>query len=144
MIKLLNALFRRRDIVNCARGVYLQRWFVVRWKERFAIFVHRFERSDEDCALHDHPWSFIVIPLWRGYVEHHEMRRTLFSVANRTRVYPLIGSRFRRAEYKHRVELIDGKPSWSLFIRFNRRRVWGFWTELGWVAWDRWWQDKCE
>lgn len=136
MKRLLDYLFERRDIVNCEREIYLQRWFVVRLAERFAIFAHRFERSDEDRALHDHPWDFIVIPLWRGYVEHSEK--------GARRVYPLLGIRWRRAEYRHRVELIAGRPAWSLFVRFNRRRAWGFWLPEGWMAWNRWWQEKCE
>lgn len=159
---LLNRLFTRRDIPNCDRETYLRRWYVVRTK-RMGIFVHKFERSDKDRCLHDHPWPFIVIPLVRGYWEHSE--RATHCTYNavhglqyhwevvRRRVLPIIGARFRNAKYKHRVELLTGydncgcseeKPSWSLFIRFTEYRVWGFWEKGGWIPWNKWWQDKCE
>lgn len=110
---------------------------------------------DEDRALHDHPWPFIVIPLWRGYIEHNEKRVMILDdpndkfdsdhvVQNTTRVYPILGTRFRRSEYRHRVELFEGKAAWSLFIRFTKERVWGFWTP-SFVPWNQFWKDnKCE
>jgi hypothetical protein len=134
--KLLNKILPKRVIVNCDHDPYLHRWYLFR-SGRFGIFIHKFVRSDEDRALHDHPWSFLVIPLWRGYREHNQK-----GVRN---VLPLLGTRFRRAEYQHRVELRAGKPSWSLFIRFRKRREWGFWDKVsGFILWNKWWQDKCE
>lgn len=147
---LLNRLFQRKDIVSCDRELYLQRWYLFR-SERLGVFLHHFVRSDEDRALHDHPWSFLVVPLWRGYIEHsecsmcrHPPTPTACLCPRRVRVYPLLGTRFRRGTYRHRVELIDGKPSWSLFFRFREHRTWGFWLPTGFMAWNRWWQEKCE
>jgi hypothetical protein len=141
----LARLFQHKVIVNCERDPYLIRWYVLR--TRFlAIFIHKFVRSDEDRALHDHPWNFLVIPIWRGYIEHSQhtspMVGDTWEVTRR--VWPILGTRFRRAEYRHRVELIQGKPSWSIFIRFTERRTWGFWPKDGFIAWNKWWADKCE
>jgi hypothetical protein len=133
--RILDWLFAKRVIVNCEHDPYLHRWFIIR-RERFALFIHRFVRGDEDRALHDHPWHFIVIPVWRGYIEHND--------AGARRVWPILGVRFRRATYRHRVQLIDGKPAWSLFIRFKHLREWGFWPSEGFILWNKWWQDKCE
>jgi hypothetical protein len=147
--KLLDRLFSKRVIVNCDRDPYLHRWFVVR-RDVFALFVHKFIRSDEDRALHDHPWDFIVIPIWRGYYEQSE--------SGKRRVLPLLGTRFRRGTYRHRVELLRkpykdvpvyvhvGRemPSWSLFIRFRKWRDWGFWEKTGFIQWQAWWNEKCE
>lgn len=153
--RLLDRLFAKRVIVNCERQAYLHRWFVIR-TERFALFIHKFVRSDEDRALHDHPWSFLVVPIWRGYVEHSDreevtfepdgtqLRKVTLLRPSKRRVWPILGARFRRAEYRHRVELIDGKPSWSLFFRFRSRRTWGFWPTSGFIAWNKWWEEKCE
>lgn len=167
LVKILNRLFKRRDIVDCNGSLYLRRWYLFR-SERVGIFIHQFVRSDEDRALHDHPWDFIVIPLWRGYIEHnvrhHPCGGQLEPYANQTRVLPLLGTRWRRAEYKHRVELLECdyrgaldleedcprcagrgiKPAWSIFIRLRKRREWGFATPEGWIQWNRWWQEKCE
>lgn len=57
-------------IYNCENNKYLTRWYLFR-RERFAFFLHLFHRSDEDRALHDHPWTFISFILWRGYWEHY-------------------------------------------------------------------------
>lgn len=133
--KILNKCFKKKVIVNCDRDEYLHRWYLIRTK-KFGLFIHKFIRSDEDRATHSHPWNFIVIPLWQGYLEHND--------TGITRVFPLLGTRFRKAEYRHRVELIEDKPSWSLFVRFEERIEWGFWPKEGFIQWNKWWQDKCE
>lgn len=122
-------------IVNCDRLPYLYRWYLI--KTRFlGVFIHRFARSDEDRALHDHPWNFIVIPLWQGYLEHSDR--------GVRRVLPIIGTRIRKATYRHRVELVEGRHAWSLFVRFRYRRTWGFWPAGVFVNWRKWWNDLCE
>lgn len=161
--KLLNLLFQKREIVNCDRDIYLHRWFLIR-NRFFAVYIHKFVRSDEDRACHDHPWDFLVIPIWRGYWEWSQIqcpyqRPCILCVGapcngliNRVkRVWPILGTRFRRAEYRHRVNLIGsnsegsiGLPAWSLFIRFRKRRDWGFWLPTGFKQWNAFWQEKCE
>jgi len=133
--KIIDRFLDSRVIINCEKDPYLKRWYLRR-KPNLAIFIHKFIRSDEDRALHDHPWDFIVIPIWRGYVE--------FNDEGSRRVWPIISSVRRSAEYRHRVELIKRKPAWSIFIRLKRRRMWGFWPENVFVDWQRWWSDQCE
>lgn len=179
--RVLNRLFKKRGIVNCDHDVYLHRWFIYRGT-RIGIYIHKFVRSDEDRACHDHPWDFLVIPLWRGYIEHSEgkcpykhpcllcvggeTRPEMCTIQTHRRVLPILGTRFRRAEYRHRVELLPemvntqspwdtpgiltpertGKElaAWSLFIRFTKRRQWGFWTNNVFQHWNAWLQEKCE
>ncbi len=170
--RILNRLFEKKVVVNCAREPYLHRWYLLR-TEPVGI-LHKFVRSDEDRALHDHPWSFIVIPLWGGYVEHTDVpfdstridhwsqhlnvpEEFLYldlhsylpemlpdRLDKKRRVWPLISTRYRGTDYRHRVELINDRPSWSLFIRFRKVREWGFWEKAGFVQWNKWWQEKCE
>lgn len=125
---------RLKVIHNCDGDPYLYRWYLLRtpW---VALFLHRFVRSDEDRALHDHPWAFLVIPIWRGYVEHNDK--------GQRRVWPLLGIRFRRATYRHRVQLIHGRPAWSLFFRFREHRTWGFWPGGRFIDWRSWWTNNC-
>jgi len=132
---ILTKLFRKRIILNCDKDPYLIRWYLFR-TEPFAIFIHKFERSDEDRALHDHPWCFIVIPIWNGYIEHNQK--------GTFRVYPFWSVVYRHCLYRHRVELIGDLKAWSIFIRFKRQRLWGFWPEQGFVSWKKWWSDMCE
>lgn len=162
---LLDKILKKRVIINCEHDPYLHRWFL--WKgERLGIYIHKFVRSDEDRCLHCHPWSFIVIPIWRGYIEHSESLRQSGEIYEGFhRVYPIIGTRFRKGTFRHRVELfndlisqiteyLDGSikgtfksplPAWSIFIRFKRFREWGFWPEGKFISWHKWWKEnKCE
>lgn len=167
--RILNKIFDCRVIVNCDRDPYLLRWYVFR-TERIGLFIHKFIRSDEDRSLHDHPWAFFVIPLWGGYIEHSdrpphdsEARAAIMAwsknpgadldaldrslnerIPVRRRVWPIVSARYRDVTYRHRVELIESRPSWSLFFRFTKVREWGFWPKEGFVLWNKWWQDKCE
>jgi hypothetical protein len=112
--RVLNRLFKKREIVNCDHDIYLHRWFIYQGT-RIGIYIHKFVRSDEDRALHDHPWNFLVIPLWRGYIEHNEQwddgdgtrHGPAIKYINKTRVLPILGTRYRKAEYRHRVELLN-------------------------------------
>lgn len=141
LFKVLNRLFKHRVITDCiTRDPYLYRWFLFRTK-RIGIFLHCFVRSDYERALHDHPWNFLVIPIWRGYIEHQERRVKHHShqwnadgercercgakdwmdsascvtyEANKARVLPILGTRMRFAEWKHRVELLKAKPTMTV------------------------------
>lgn len=132
---LLDRCLCYRVIINCDKEPYLKRWYLIR-RESCGLFIHKFIRGDEDRALHDHPWNFVIIPLWRGYVEHQDSGR-------KRRVWPLMIS-IRKGEFRHRVELVGAKPAWSIFVRFRRRRDWGFWPNKVFVHWKKWWNDLCE
>jgi hypothetical protein len=119
VVNILDKLFEKRVIVNCDHDPYLNRWYVFRTKH-VSLFIHQFVRSDEDRALHDHPWNFLVIPIWRGYIEHSEaipepevdlraFMEQRATIPVRRRVLPIIGTRFRFGTYRHRVELLERK-----------------------------------
>ena len=135
---------------------YLRRWFMTPWssddhplksKRLPNIYLHQILRSDDDRALHDHPWDNVSIILWGGYIEHVfayqpvEGRELPPVVQKRRRMFHIVR---RRADMPHRLELYrragkDGKgsmtdilygedkPCWSLFITWRKRRPWGFW-----------------
>jgi hypothetical protein len=114
------------------------------------INLHTFLRSDGD-EHHDHPWHFVSIILWRGYLE--ETGIVTRPCANpgcipshppevsRKRVYPGMVL-FRRASHRHRVVLVDGKKAITLMIRGPRVREWGFFTAKGWQHWVRYFKEK--
>lgn len=132
--RILNFFFQRRDIVNCERDIYLRRWFIIR-TERLGVFLHKFERSDEDRSLHDHPWAFITFILWRGYLEHFrkhhkcDVHNPCDYLCDRDFWHDATARRWpltvhcRPATWRHRVELLNG-PAWTLVIRFQRKRDW--------------------
>lgn len=42
---------------------YMERWWLIPRNRFFNIYLHRFWRSDDDRALHDHPWVNLSILL---------------------------------------------------------------------------------
>jgi len=102
---------------------YLTRWILFR-KRSIALYFHKFHRSDAE-DLHDHPWNFISIILWRGYKEQTFTENGGLQIK---RVYP--GSIiFRKSTHAHRVVLINDKPAYTLVIRFKDNYNWGFYVK---------------
>lgn len=131
---------KRRTIWSCtaARGPLLTRWHLVqtRW---FGVYLHHLQASDEDRALHDHPWSFITVLLSSGYYEHTESPRLGVPLRTWRRRFSVL---WRPAEWQHRLELVQ--PCWTLVIRFRRRRDWGFITPSGWLHWRAYGKEWCD
>jgi hypothetical protein len=105
-------------------------------------------RSDDDRALHDHPWANLSILLRGRYVEH---TIAAGGIAHR-REYVAGAWRFRwTGRLAHRVELLtvadycrtqpdNATPlsCWTLFITGPRYRSWGFHCpERGWIHWEK-------
>jgi hypothetical protein len=111
---------------------YLRRWFVIPRNRFFNVYLHHFIRSDDDRALHDHPWWNVSLLLDGEYVEH----TIPAGGVNRRILYRGGDLKFRSARYAHRVELTAG-ACWSLFITGPRVRDWGFHCPLGWVPWQK-------
>lgn len=125
----------RQIIWSCqaALGILLVRYYLVKTRF-FSLYLHKFCTSDEDRALHDHPFSFLTFLFSSGYWEHTEkgrIWRRRFSVL------------WRPAEFRHRVELVT-TPTWTLVLRFQRRREWGFWMANGWMDWRTYGKKWCD
>lgn len=130
-------------IVGGSAKPYLQRWWILPRNRWFGIYLHKFERSDDDRALHDHPWRNVSILLTGSYIEEvpdfSEMNTPFTRIADLPRKR-MLRKRGRvlvrtRATASHRVELIDGKPVWTLFITGPVNRDWGFHCDHGWIHW---------
>jgi hypothetical protein len=106
------------------------RWWVIPRNKSFNIYLHHFLKSDDDRALHDHPWINMSLLLTGKYIEH---TISAGGVHNR-KEYSAGAIKFRGAKYAHRVELTDG-PCWSLFITGPVMREWGFHCPSGWKYW---------
>jgi hypothetical protein len=145
-------LFSKKTIRGCesdgtADSPYLTRWTLI-GSDKFAVYLHKFHRSDRD-DLHDHPWPFISIILWRGYFEEVPAVWTYEpadhysneGLRKRKRVWP--GAvLFRKATHQHRVILVNGKPAWTLVIRGAYVRDWGFLTGAGWQRWKEYFKER--
>lgn len=118
------------QIIGRADDHYLRRWYLIPRNPVFNIYLHHFLRSDDDRALHDHPWWNLSILLEGRYVEH-----TIPQGGVNQRTLRRAGQmKFRFARAAHRVELTDG-PCWTLFITGPRIRQWGFHCPAGWRHW---------
>lgn len=126
---------RRPDfIIGGAELPYLLRWFVIPRNRFFNVYLHCFKRSDDDRALHDHPWASLSIILRGAYTEHTIAQGGV----QRREIIEAGGWRLRwTGRLAHRIELHAGE-CWTLFITGPRYRAWGFHCpEQGWVHWER-------
>lgn len=130
---------------------YLLRWYLTPWsgwwrierRDRMPwwrraltslpnVYIHLILRSDDDRALHDHPWPSCSIILRGQYIEvsRHEGHPALVRSIRRK-----AGSVVLRGSMKAHRLVIDTEPCWSLFLTGFRVRIWGFHAEGGWVPW---------
>lgn len=108
---------------------YIHRWWVIPRNRWFNIYLHKIMRSDDDRALHDHPWWNVSVVLRGGYMEH---------TARGERIWRGVGSIVPRgAITAHRLEIQpEHAPiAWTLFLTGPRIRTWGFHCPQGWVPW---------
>lgn len=121
-------------------GTYLDRWYLLHDKPEddprlpgqsdddngtehpWDLYLHRFHRSDDDLALHNHPWRWALsLVLVGGYSEE---RRVGDRVVRRT-VRPWSFNVVRGDDY-HRVDLLE-QDAWSLFLVGPKVSSWYFW-----------------
>ncbi len=109
---------------------YLRRWWVIPRNRAFNVYLHNIRTSDDDRALHDHPWINCSILLDGSYVEH-----TIPAGGINRRVVRKAGELvFRMPGAAHRLEIADS-PCWTLFVTGPTWRSWGFHCPRGWVHW---------
>jgi hypothetical protein len=82
----------------------------------FNIYLHQLDAPNWHPECHDHPWGFIAILLWRGYLER---------VGNKYFRHRPGSILFRPATFTHNVITPYG-TSWSLIFTTRKSRDWGF------------------
>ena len=115
-------------------GAYLRRWYLVPRNPVLNVYLHHFLRSDDDRALHDHPWPWASWLLHGRYIEH-----TIAAGGVHRRHERHVGSlKLALPSRAHRVEVLPGESGWTLFITGPRVREWGFHCpEQGWIHFKR-------
>lgn len=105
---------------------YLRRWWIIPRNEFQNVYLHEILRSDDDRALHDHPWENRSILIEGRYVEH--------TLAGSFLRQP--GSVIaRNATDAHRLEITSSGHAVSLFFTGQKVREWGFLCPQGWRHW---------
>ena len=125
-------------VIGGAERPYLRRWWVLPRNRFFSVYLHEFRRSDDDRALHDHPWLANASFLLRGRYLEHTTKHGL----------PWVDElhagewKFRWGAAPHRIELLrvpaDAAallPVWTLFLTGPKVREWGFFCGRGFVHW---------
>lgn len=109
---------------------YLRRWWIMPRNAFANVYLHEICKSDDDRAMHDHPWDNTSLIISGGYIEH-----TPEGSFERK-----IGDFIQRpATALHRLEVFPGKRCISLFTTGPKVREWGFQCPQGW----RHWTDFC-
>lgn len=123
-------------IIGGEDNPYLLRWWFIPRNRFFNIYIHQFQRSDDDRALHCHPWLFNASWLLRGGYIEHTINEGGVAVATPREAGDI---KLRVGRAPHRVELKAGPlgllPCWTLFITGPVVREWGFHCPKGWVPW---------
>ena len=107
---------------------YLIRRYLLPRNRILNIYLHRFLGSDDDRALHDHPWYSISCVLKGRLIEHRsdgstrEIRQGMIAI--------------RSPRFQHRIELPSGETATTLFITGPVVRTWGFVCPQGWISWN--------
>lgn len=123
---------------------YLRRW-VFNFGPVGSIRVHHWTGSDDDRALHDHPWWFLTFVLKGGYTDVSSTTPVaLDSMIEDRHVYagivhdhlraPVV--RYRPALHAHTVQVDEG-GCWTVMLTGPWERDWGFYTREGWVRMRR-------
>ena len=118
---------RRAPDVDIGPG-YMHRWWVVPRNRFLNVYLHKVMRSDDDRALHDHPWACLSLIL-SG--EYREVLPGGVVHRDEGSIIP------RRAFAAHRLEVYPGRPVWTLFITGRKSREWGFHCPRGWIHWTK-------
>lgn len=126
-------------VVGGRESPYLRGWYLIPRNPLLNIYLHQFLRSDDDRALHDHPWVNCSI-LLRGSYKEITPRGPFYRFAGDIAV--------RTAKTAHRIQMMPHldlennewhmrgeTPCWTLFITGPRIRQWGFHCPQGFVHW---------
>lgn len=136
--------FTMRLTLRRADGsVYLDRWGVGT-KRLGHVFLHRMRAPDPGQHLHDHPWTFITVPLWGSYLEERADIRWAPTYASLATVYKgcthgsaedvrWLRPRRMRLDEAHRIIKLHRRTVWTLVVTGPWRRLWGFYLPDGYV-----------
>ena len=98
---------------------YLHRWHLFSVGRVFAR-IHEILTVDGTPDLHNHPFSYITIPLRGGYVEQYLDLPS--GIVKERRVRPWVPA-FRSSNCFHRIKSVEPDTR-TLFIGFKKRLPW--------------------
>ena len=124
-------MIRPSKVIHSGGEPYLRRWHVIPRNKRFNVYLHHTLKSDDERALHDHPWWSVSF-LLRGPLSEVYKKRACFTGNVRRRNIPWLWPVLRHPTDAHSLVLPKGETAWTVFITWRRQRRWGFWCPAGW------------
>ena len=122
----ISALFRCRIINGPDQQPYLERYHLLRLPFGYRFYLHRFVASDPGRGLHNHPWRRAFSIVLAG---SYEEVRMLGADNNNA----IIRRKIRSGNFNwikggifHRINLIDDRECWTLFVHGPSSQSWGF------------------
>lgn len=112
---------------------YMRRWWVIPRNKSCNVYLHEILHSDDDRAMHDHPWANTSLLIAGSYIEHTPEGTFVRRAGDVVQ---------RSAEALHRLEVIPGERAVSLFMTGPVVREWGFACPNGWVHWRDFVDDR--
>ncbi len=135
MIAMMKRGLTKRVITDISgQSEYLVRWSL--WLPfGLSLKLHKIVREDDDRCAHDHPWWFLRIILWGGYLEacgtdNHLVHRKPWRPWAPWRIY------FCPRSFRHRILELPEGVSWTLLLCGPNQVTWGFYTTRGWMLWE--------
>lgn len=129
LMKVIRYLFLVKEIVSKEGVLHFRRYRLIKtpW---FALYLHQICKSDEDNAMHDHPWKFQSLILKGSYFEESTYPPNFDTMYFKS-YYP--GDVVKhKANDAHKITILS-KEVWTLVLTSRSNRWWGYQTSNGWV-----------
>ena len=126
---------------------YMARWYLIPRNRLLNVYLHHVRHSDDDRALHDHPWWSLSVMLRGALIEVTGANH--LSDPDHRRAALFAGDVvFRSGRFAHRLEVRPRETAWTLFITGPRFREWGFYCPAsspagGWRPWREFCDPKA-
>lgn len=139
---IMNRIAREKHHItrSWSGDAYLTRWAILgrRSGGNWAVYVHKFHRSDADEA-HNHPWPFVSLILSGGYWERTPDYRNGWKNGDGPMIerwYAPGRILVRPANWIHSVIIPTGQTATTLILRGKKQQSWGFFCpNQGYVPW---------
>lgn len=122
--KYLKKFLNSKNIADQYGNVYLTRYYVFRkpvwWLP--SLYIHKFQRSDPDPELHNHPFDYSLSLILKG--SYHEEYLDKDNCIKERIVKAGMFNYITSSKF-HRIDLKNGDV-WTLFLSGRKTKPWGF------------------
>ena len=122
----ITSFCRCRIINGPDQTAYLERYHLLKLPFKFQVYLHRFVASDPGRGLHNHPWNTAFSLVLCGKYEEIRMADTSNNHVLQTRRVHACRFNWINGTVFHRINLINDKEVWTLFIHGPKAKSWGF------------------